>query len=304
MRRIFVLSILFMFLGSLCYAQDIPDKAGTSGLSFLKIGMGARPVGMGEAFTAISADVNCLYWNPAGLVKTKGANFTLMHNRWFQDISSNYLAVAFKIKKNTIGIGLTSNRIPNIEVRDKPTAEPLGTFDAEDLALTLGYAKSLSTKIDFGASIKWLYQKIYIYEASGWGLDIGGIYFLNDRFQFGTSLLNLGPEMKFEEEEFSLPLIYKLGAVYKTSEKYLNGDIILVLDLVKPKDNDLKLHSGIEYNYNKILSLRIGYQLGYDDKNFSFGMGLGYERYKIDYAFVPFGSDLGNTHRISLEMRM
>lgn len=304
MKRTFVLSLLSIFLVGLCYGEDISDKAGTCGLSFLKIGIGARPVGMGEAFTAISGDVNCLYWNPAGLAKIEGINLTFMHNRWFQEISSDYLATAFKIKENSIGVSLALNRVPDIEVRDKPTAEPIGTFDAEDLVFTLGYAKSLGGKFDLGVSIKGLYQKIYTYEASGLGFDIGGIYVLDDKFQFGTAILNLGPEMKFEEEKFSLPLIYKLGAAYKTSEKRLNGNIILDLDLVKPRDSDLKLHSGIEYNYDKILSLRIGYQSGYDDKNFTFGLGLGYEKYKIDYAFVPFGSDLGSTHRISFEMRM
>ncbi|MCJ7508130.1 MAG: PorV/PorQ family protein [candidate division Zixibacteria bacterium] len=304
MRRALVLSFLSIFLVGLCYGEDISDKAGTSGLSFLKIGMGARPVGMGEAFTSVSGDINCLYWNPAGLAKTEGINLTFMHNRWFQEISSNYLAAAFKIKKNTIGVSLALNRVPDIEVRDKPTAEPVGTFDAEDLVLTLGYAKSFGAKFDLGVSVKGLYQKIYTYEASGLGFDIGGIYILNDKFQFGTAILNIGPEMKFEEEKFSLPLIYKLGVAYKTSEKHLKGDIILAMDLVKPKDNDLKLHSGLEYNYNKILFLRMGYQSGYDDKSFSFGMGLGYERYKVDYAFVPFSSDLGNTHRISLEIKM
>jgi hypothetical protein len=304
MRRALVLSFLFVFLVGLCYGGDISERAGTSGLSFLKVGMGARPVGMGEAFTAISGDINCLYWNPAGLARIEGIDLTFMHNRWFQEISSNYLATAFKIKKNVIGVGLALNRVPDIEVRDKPTAEPVGTFDAEDLVLTLGCAKSLGGKFDLGVSVKGLYQKIYTYEASGLGFDIGGVYVLNDKFQFGTAILNLGPKMKFKEEKFSLPLVYRLGAAYKTSERQLNGDILLGLDLIKPRDSDLKLHSGIEYNYDKILSLRIGYQLGYDDKSFSFGMGLGYERYGIDYAFVPFSSDLGNTHRISLEIKM
>ena len=110
--------------------------------------------------------------------------------------------------------------------------------------------------------------------------------------------------MKLDQEKFSLPLIYKLGAIYKTKEKHLNGDIILGLDLVKPQYDNLKLHSGIEYSYDKTLNLRLGYQLGYDEKDFSFGLGFSYDKYKIDYGFVPFGSDLGSTHRISLEMKL
>lgn len=304
MKKILILLFLFLLLINHSFAGDIPNKAGTSGLSFLKIGVGARAVGMGEAFTAMSSDINCIYWNPAGLAKIEGINLAFMHNRWFQDISSNYLATAFKINKDVIGVSLILNHVSDIQLRDKPTTEPIGTFDAQDFALTLSYAKSFAPRIDFGLSIKGLYQKIYIYEGFGFAFDFGGIYFLNDKIQFGATILNLGPKMKLDQEKFSLPLIYKLGVIYKTRESYLDGDIIFGLDLVKPRDNDFRLHSGVEYDYDNILALRIGYQLGYDEKDLSFGLGLGYDRYKIDYAFVPFGSDLGNTHRISLEIKM
>ncbi len=303
MRKASLLCALLIFAAVACQAQDIPERAGTSGLSFLKIGIGARAIGMGEAFTAISGDINSIYWNPAGLAQTQGGNLTFMHNWWFWDMSSDFLAVAFKVRKNTVGISLTSSRVPGIELRDKPTAEPIGTFDAQDLALAASFARGF-IGFDVGITIKWLYEKIYTQQASGLGFDIGGTYFLNNKLQFGTVLSNLGAKMKFQEAEFSLPLVYRLGMVYRTKEDHLDGDIILGLDLVKPHDNDWKLHSGIEYSYNKTLALRMGYELGYDDKSFSFGLGLGYEGYKIDYAFVPFGSDLGSTHRISLGMKI
>src|SRR4051794_22299869 len=35
--------------------------------SFLKIGVGARALGMGGAFTAIADDVTAMSWNPGGL---------------------------------------------------------------------------------------------------------------------------------------------------------------------------------------------------------------------------------------------
>ena len=40
---------------------------GTTGAEFLKIRIGARASALAGAFTAISDDVNGLFWNPAGL---------------------------------------------------------------------------------------------------------------------------------------------------------------------------------------------------------------------------------------------
>src|SRR5687767_5725272 len=59
-----VLGILFF---SSCVFAFGNDNAGTSGAAFLKIAPGARPVGMGEAFTGVADDIHSVYFNPAGL---------------------------------------------------------------------------------------------------------------------------------------------------------------------------------------------------------------------------------------------
>jgi hypothetical protein len=40
---------------------------GTTAFNFLKIGVGARPIDMGESFAAIADDSTAIYWNAAGL---------------------------------------------------------------------------------------------------------------------------------------------------------------------------------------------------------------------------------------------
>jgi hypothetical protein len=110
--------------------------------------------------------------------------------------------------------------------------------------------------------------------------------------------------MKFEDEKFNLPTLYKIGGAYSGHENYFKGSFILSLDLVKPRDNDLKIHLGGEYTYKDMFILRSGYQIGYDEKNISLGLGLKIKKYSIDYAFVPFSSDLGNSHRFSINLKI
>jgi hypothetical protein len=51
-----------------------------TGFTFMRIGVGARPVGMGGAYTAVADDANALFWNPAGLALAPGfcADVTMM----------------------------------------------------------------------------------------------------------------------------------------------------------------------------------------------------------------------------------
>ena len=304
MRKIIPVLFLFLIIPFSSSHPQLPKEAERAGASFLKLGMGARAVGMGEAFTSISGDISSIYWNPAGLAKLDGVWATFMHNRWFQDISTEFFASAFSISNNIFAFSLTVNTVPDIERRETATSEPLSYFDAHQLSLGGAWAKQFAKNIDLGLTFKWLYEKIDIHTASGIGFDLGGIYSPRDGFNLGLAILNLGPKMKFEEQKYPLPTSYKLGVVLTRKENYLRGDYRVALDLVKPKDDPLVVHTGAEYDFPQNFSLRLGYEFGYDEKGITFGAGFRIKKYGIDYAFAPYSSDLGNTHRISLNVKL
>jgi hypothetical protein len=302
-KTVLIVGLLLVFPLASVHAQ-LPEEAETAGASFLKLGMGARAVGMGEAFTSISGDISSVYWNPAGLAELDGVWATFMHNRWFQDISTEFFASAFRISNNTFAFSFTINAVPDIERRETATTEPLSYFDAHQMAFGASGARKFTEKIDLGFTFKWLHEEIDIHRASGVGFDLGGIYSFRDNLSLGLVVLNLGPKMKFEEQKYPLPVLYKIGAVFTGSENRLKGNYALALDLVKPDDEELKMHTGVEYNLPENFSSRLGYEFGYDEKGFTLGIGFKIRKYGIDYAFVPYSSDLGNTHRISLNVKL
>jgi len=59
MRNFFLILIILLLIGNALFA-DIFGKAGTASLQFLKLGVDARAIGMGEAYTAVSDDIICL----------------------------------------------------------------------------------------------------------------------------------------------------------------------------------------------------------------------------------------------------
>jgi len=53
---------------------------------FLRIGVGARALGMGSAFAGLADDGSAAFWNPAGLATLTSREVTLMHAEQFGSI--------------------------------------------------------------------------------------------------------------------------------------------------------------------------------------------------------------------------
>ncbi len=291
--------VLVLFLFNLSKIWALPQ---TTGLAYLKYNFLPKPASLGEAFTAYSEGLASLHFNPSGLASSSDNEIVFMHNSWLQDITLDYLAAGFNIKNHHLAVGFTFHQIPNLERREGPSSSPLGTFEAHDLALDLSYARKVREQLNLGISFKYLYEKIDIYSASGVGIDLGGIYFLGN-WQIGAAVLNLGPNLKFKSEDFSLPTQFRLGAVHHLPQKIAAGNLKVSLDVVKTKGDKWKLNTGGEYGWEDKVFLRAGYKTEYEETNFSFGTGVKYKSYAIDYAFVPFQSDLGSSHRVSLSVK-
>ncbi len=304
------LLLLCTFLASPAGSNN--DKSGTSVLSFLKFGPEAKALGMGEAYTAQWLGVGSSYWNPAAITGIKQTQINLTHIQWFQDVTAEHFSGITRWGDNAFNLNLSWGKTPGIQKRDEiPTTEPLAEIDAHDMVLSFSYARSLEKKYNLGFSVKWLYEKIDISSASGVGFDVGGIWSpftgsekpLVENFRFGAAVLNLGSKMKFKQESFSLPTQYKLGISEYFEKENWQSDFTVNLDMVKPRDDDMKVNLGMEYGLYHNFDLRLGYQFGSGDKNVSFGLGIKFKKYAIDYAFVSYKSDLGDVHCVSLTAR-
>src|SRR5262249_47352684 len=111
------------------------DEVGTSGAAFLKIGPGARPAAMGEAFTGVADDIHAIYYNPAGLALLKKPELTAMHMQWFQSINYEFAAFAYPTEKyGTWGFAVSDLHTDNIDRRTDDTDAAINQFSATDNA--------------------------------------------------------------------------------------------------------------------------------------------------------------------------
>ncbi|UCE04800.1 MAG: PorV/PorQ family protein [bacterium] len=297
------IGILLLLIFSIQTNIIAKTNAVNTGLAFLKIGAGGRAVGMGEAYTAIANDASATYWNPAGLVLIEKSELIFTHNKWFQDISHNFLAISLLRGKNAIGISFIDNNVGGIERRVKPSAEPLGSIEAHDIMIGLSFARSYNTNLKWGITVKYLYEKIYLETAYGVATDLGLIYRLPTQgLSIGASFQNLGKMSKFKEEAVKLPTTLKSGLAYQLPFQ-LYGNIIIAADMVKILEGSFHTNFGFEFELKNLLALRFGYLTGYDERTIQGGLGLKFSRYCLDYGYAPFSSDIGNSHRISLRLK-
>jgi hypothetical protein len=285
----------------LVYGAALAEE-GSAGLAFLKLGVGARAIAMGDAYVAVGGDVSSVYWNPAAIVDVENIDIGLMHSEWFEGIRYEYAGAVRSYGKHAVGVSVVGLYMDDLERREGPTSTPIGHFGVFDFALTGSYARHLTEELSVGASVKYVQEKIDDETAAGFAVDLGGRYHIPalKGLSAGAAVLNLGPQMTFIEDAFDLPVMYKVGAALDVPFDKLKGDVVFAADAVKPADGDLKLHFGMEYEYAEMIALRFGYRSGWDNQNVSAGIGIKAGQFRLDYALVPFYSDLGETHRVSL----
>lgn len=255
---------------------------------------GARQVAMGET-AAAEADPFNLEYNPAlcnGLVRGKVG---LSHDRHIQERQTNALAAIFPALGADFGIHMRLSTVGDIPARGEiPSADPDYEFSAHDFAFKIFSAVRLSNYLRVGGTIGFLMEKIDIHRATAAAFGLGAAYRCKYGISLHGSLSNMGNGFTFIKERQGMPTIYRLGVGYG------RGDLWAAADFVSIKEGDGHLHLGGEYRLREVLFLRAGYQTGYDNRSFSAGAGFVYRYFRIDYAFVPYRQDLGQSHRFSI----
>lgn len=166
---------------------------------FLDLGVGARALGMGNAYVANTSDVTTGYWNPAGLLNLENnLEVGLMHSEYFAGIASyEYGGVGFKIDdKSAAGVTFLRFGIDDIpDTRQLVDANgnfdynKIETFSSTDNALLLSYARQIGPEeLKVGGNVKIVYRKVGDFaNAIGFGLDLSAQYH-KEKLKFGVML--------------------------------------------------------------------------------------------------------------------
>jgi len=330
--------IVLVTMGPLDMAAQSISRAGTTAAPFLKIGVGARALGMGEACATQAEDVTGLFWNPAGLAWTDKMQVILNHYDYLADIYYEFGGLSIPFQGiGTFGFFFSYLGMPDIERTTIQFPDGNGEqVSASSYAVGLSFARALNDRFSIGGNVKFIREQIWHSHANGVAFDLGLIYhtFFKE-VKIGMSISNFGTDMKMsgrdmliqhdiddsfagnnqnvnaylDTDEFPLPVLFRVGLSANIAQDIIgleNYDWIIAVDAVHPNDNREHLNIGTEILIYDLFALRAGFRnmlLDEREGGLTFGAGLRVKlmQYivRLDYAFVDYGR-LDHTNKFSL----
>jgi len=164
---------------------------------FMNIGVDAAALGMSNAVTANTKDVNAGYWNPAGLVNLEDKQLALMHSSYFANIA-NYDYVAFAMPlddRSAFGISLIRFAVDDIldttqliDDQGNVNYDRISLFSTADYGLTFSYARKLPVQgLQYGVNAKVIRRIIGDFANSwGFGFDAAIQFKTGNNWEFGV----------------------------------------------------------------------------------------------------------------------
>ena len=293
-KKIITILILFTF-------SSLAQDAGKTGISFLKIGPSAKNISVSD-IGLLNADLSSVHYNPATINLLQSSTVQFTHQAWIQDMTSEIVNANFSLFGLPFAIGVNTTKISDFEIRTKPTDSPDATFNVSYFYGSLATGFTLYDRLDFGFTIKYLYESLLSDDASGTGYDLGLIYSdLIDNLTIGASVRNMGSMDKLRNEKTKLPTDLIVNAVYNINLKSASINFLPVIGVQKYLElDDLHLHVGSDIMYDNQFSIRLGYVTGFEAKGISAGAGVFWSGFNFDYAFTPFSYGIGNASTISV----
>lgn len=326
MSRRFLLrmkSFLILLTLLLINADLLAEGNGGFAGAFLRVGLGARALAMGNAQVANPQNAYGGYYNPAGVPHLQKMTFAISYSAMSLDRRFNYVGLATPVRPfGGLSAGWIYSGVGNIRAYDS-RGEDVGEIDHGLHAIYFSFGLKILTMlqeegklkgispdlITIGLSMKYLRETLddnaeFDYVGKGFGVDFGVLIKPHQKLSLGYQLKDLNSKLKsntnniFERGsslENKFPITQKAGLFYRTPLEWAS----LAYDFEWSDAGQEKHHIGAELT-SRIASARFGY----DNDHFTLGGGLEFRAVKkiymtLDYAFLDDVEDEGVSHVFS-----
>jgi hypothetical protein len=298
-----------LLLAAAIAGAPAPAAADPAGFAFLEIPAGARASALGGAFSSMAEGVEAAYANPAGLESVKGVELAATHYEYFEQLRHDQFAIALRGLGGAFSGSIRALYSQPIDERDE-LGNLTGTFGSHDLEFGLGYGRRIAEGLSFGGMAKLVRERIARSAAMTWGFDLGTAWEPRPGggLRLGAALQNVGPaaHYAFGDDQggpVPLPSALQTGVSYRWDA----GPRLAIRGALEGRLT--RGRSGVGMVGAELeapgtgATLRAGFRMNDDSAGISAGLGYAVGALRLDYAWVPYRFDLGDTHRFSLNAR-
>ncbi|MGB2867172.1 MAG: hypothetical protein WBD36_01875 [Bacteroidota bacterium] len=191
----------------------------------MRMGFGARGIGLGNAMTAvITGDVSS-YYNPA-LVPFQATPVGLASYGFLSlDRRLNFVSYTQSLKPAAgISVGILNAGVSNIDGRNRDGVHT-EDYSTSENAFFLSFGLKPDESVAIGVTTKILYYSLYEnIHSTTVGVDLGGIYVLSEDWTIGAAIQDIGSKYKWDTSklygrlgnatEDRFPLRKRIGVSY------------------------------------------------------------------------------------------
>ncbi len=306
-KNIFVVWILL--LPAILFASENGGYAG----SFLRMGVGARAISMGNTGVAHPTNAYSTFYNPASFGLIEDHLVGLSYSFLSLDRRFEFVSFSMKVPPEAgFSIGWIESGVGDLKSYNS-IGEITGDINQSANAVYFSFGRKFGDRLSIGVSLKILFEFIndgtdeFDYSSNGVGFDIGILYKINDDLILGGQVKDINSKFKANTDKIferggttidKFPVSSRIGAFYHTPLQWLRA----AYDFEWSNKGLKKHHLGLEAVHGKNLALRIGL----NGDNIVFGGGLDFMIFKtvsyLDYAFVPSIIDEGSSHVFSWQI--
>lgn len=284
-------------------AGAVPAAADPPGFTFLEVPAGARAAAMGGAFASLGQGVEAVFWNPAGLATIQKIEVAGTHTEYLQSLRHEGFAGGARLLGGGIAGSVRALYSEPIAETDD-LGNQIGTFGAHDLEFKLAWGRQQNERLRWGISAQVIEERIANAAATTFAFGAGVSWdpAILQGLRVAVSAENLGPSPSFKIDgtdgaDVPLPMAVQAGGSYAATVAS-GWQVRGAVEARATRGRNALGLVGAELEHGSGAALRAGYRINDDTASWSAGLGMRLGSVRLDYAFVPFDLDLGNTHRI------
>lgn len=316
-KYIIILSLILTPLVSTAQSND-----GVLTGSFLRMGLGARALAMGGAFTAIAAGPEAAYYNPAGMPYIKHHQIMASYRFLSLDRNFNFIGYAQSIRPKVdpdsneqpfnggLAISWIYAGVDKIDGRGL-NGQHIGYFSNSENAFSLSFGLSPFDIIGIGLSAKVLYNRFpnvgnddSAISDFSFGMDIGILIKPLPFLAVGFIVKDLNAKYDWKTDKVwekdidkmdRFPRTYRGGIAISLPNQW----ITMAFDLEKNNQQDAKYFVGFEALPIPKIAVRAGLNNGSFSGGFGYVFNILHRQTQVQYALVTKKYDVASEHIFS-----